>query len=90
MFKPKLFDITPEHARVYGYYERMYTLVDLTAALFFLIGSVLFFYPELVYAGTWLFVIGSALFAARPAVRFLREYHLAQLPLPDDDISSRE
>ncbi|HKJ60413.1 MAG TPA: YrhK family protein [Hyphomicrobiales bacterium] len=89
MFKPKLFDITPEHARVYGYYERIYTIVDLTAALTFLIGSMLFFYPELVYAGTWLFVIGSILFATRPAVRFLREYHLAQLPLPGDDDPSK-
>lgn len=90
MFKPKLFDITPEHARVYGYYERVYTIVDLTAALTFLIGSVLFFYPTLVYAGTWLFVIGSVLFATRPAVRFLREYHLAQLPLPGDDSPPKE
>jgi hypothetical protein len=90
MFKPKLFDITPEHARVYGLYERAYTIVDLTAALFFLVGSILFFYPDLVYSGTWLFVIGSVLFAARPVVRFLREYHLAQLPLPGDDDPHKE
>jgi hypothetical protein len=85
MFKPKLFDATPRHAQVYGLYERLYTTIDLIAALLFLVGSVLFFYPELTYAGTWLFVAGSAFFAARPSVRFLREFHLAHLPLPGDD-----
>jgi len=88
MFQPKLFDATPQHARIYGFYERIYTTVDFCAALMFLIGSVLFFYPSLMTSGTWLFVVGSLFFAARPGVRFLREFHLASLPLPDDDRKS--
>ncbi len=87
MFKPELFTATPEHRRVYGIYERIYTTVDLTAALMFLVGSIFFFYSELMDAGTWLFVLGSGCFAARPAVRFMREFHLAQLPVPEDDRS---
>jgi YrhK-like protein len=85
MFKPELFTATPEHRRVYGLYERVYTTVDLIAALTFLVGSILFFYPSMMTAGTWLFVVGSGFFAARPGVRFLREFHLASLPLPGDD-----
>lgn len=85
MFKPTLFDATPKHAEIYGLYERVYTTVDLIAALLFLIGSILFFYNSLQNTGTWMFVFGSLCFAAKPAVRFAREFHLAQLPLPGDD-----
>ncbi|MBX2805992.1 MAG: YrhK family protein [Hyphomicrobiales bacterium] len=90
MFKPKLFAATSQHTRIYGFLERVYTVVDLMAAMFFLIGSISYFYPDLVYVGTWMFVIGSLLFALRPAVRFLREYHLASLPLPEDDRPAEE
>lgn len=85
MFMPKLFDITPEHSRIYGFYERLYTTVDLMAALCFLTGSILFFYPDLDSSQPWFFVGGSVFFTTRPAVRFLREFHLARLPLPGDD-----
>lgn len=90
MFKPELFAATPRHTRVYGLYERVYTTVELTAALLFLIGSILFFYPDLKNTGTWMFVAGSACFAISPTVRFLREFHLARLHLPGDDEYNRE
>lgn len=85
MFKPHLFAATPEHARVYGLYERIYTAIDLVAAWCFVIGSVMFFSEAWLTPGTWLFLIGSLCFAAKPTVRFLREQHLARLPLPADD-----
>lgn len=87
MFEPRRYDATPEHTRIYGLYEKAYTTVDLVAALLFLIGSILFFYNSLQYYGTWMFVIGSLCFAAKPAVRFAREFHLGQLPLPGDERS---
>jgi len=87
-FHPKLFSATPEHIRVYGFYERLYTLVDFTAAIMFVIGSWLFFYPAEAVPATWLFLIGSICFAARPTVRVAREFHLARLPLPDDDAAA--
>jgi len=87
-FHPKLFTATPEHIRVYGFYERLYTLVDFTAAILFVIGSYLFFFPADTEFATWLFLIGSICFAARPTVRVLREFHLARLPLPGDDASA--
>ncbi|MEQ5871244.1 YrhK family protein [Sagittula sp. NFXS13] len=85
MFKSELHDATRKHEKVYGFYEKLYTTIDMLAGLAFLIGSILFFWESTMYSATWLFVIGSALFVAKPASRFAREYHLAQLPLPGDD-----
>ncbi|MEM6486776.1 MAG: YrhK family protein [Pseudomonadota bacterium] len=85
MFKPRLFGASPEHERIYGLYERVYTVIDVVAAWCFVVGSVMFFSEAWVYPGTWLFLLGSFCFAAKPTVRFMREYHLATLPLPGDD-----
>lgn len=85
MFKPERFTATPHHRRIYSRYEKIYTAVDFTAAMTFVIGSILFFYPKLVVDGTWLFLLGSICFAVRPTVRLLRELHLAALPLPRED-----
>ena len=78
-------DKTARHREVWGHYERIYTVIDFLAALSFVVGSILFFYRDLQHEGTWLFLIGSILFAAKPSVRVLREFHLARLPLPEDD-----
>jgi hypothetical protein len=85
MFRPKTFDATPEHERIYGLYERLYTGVDMAAAWCFVIGSAMFFYEAWVTPGIWLFLIGSLFFAARPTIRLMREYRLAALPVPGDD-----
>lgn len=92
MFSPNLFNASSEHRRVYGLYERLYTMVDFAAASMFVVGSALFFFPESQTAATWLFLIGSVFFAARPSVRLMREFHLARLPLPGEDprIKDRE
>jgi len=75
---------SPEHAEVVRKYELYRTVVEFLAALFFVIGSIFFFYDSLIYAGTWLFLIGSILFAARPTVRLLLELRLANLPVPEE------
>ncbi|OAN80864.1 cobalamin biosynthesis protein CobQ [Jannaschia sp. EhC01] len=75
---------TQRHREVYEFYERLYTTMDLAAALFFIVGSIMFFNEDLTYTGTWFFLVGSILFAAKPASRFVREFHLAHLPLPGD------
>ncbi|RYH11641.1 YrhK family protein [Tropicimonas sp. IMCC6043] len=84
MFDPRLHDAGPDHIAVYGFYEKLYTMIDLSAALCFVVGSVMFFFDAWQIPGTWLFLVGSVFFAARLAVRFLREFHLARLPLPGD------
>ncbi len=85
----KLFDhsirsASPKHAEIVREYELYRTIVEFLAALTFVLGSILFFYESLVYAGTWLFLIGSILFAVRPTVRLLLELRLANLPVPSE------
>ncbi len=75
---------TPKHTRIYGRYEKLYTLNDFMAAVLFVIGSVMFFSDNLMYPATWCFTIGSINFLLRPAIKVLREFHLANLPLPGD------
>ncbi len=79
---------TPEQRRLYAVYELTYTLIDAAAALFFLVGSVLFFYQSMQNPAIWLFVVGSACFALKPVLRVVREFHL--LALGDiDDLAAR-
>ncbi|MGV8856019.1 MAG: YrhK family protein [Devosia sp.] len=85
----KLFDeglrtASAKHARAARRSELARTAVEFLAALAFIIGSVLFFYSPLQLAGTWLFLIGSILFAVRPTIKLVLELHLQQLPVPED------
>lgn len=75
---------SPEHAETVRKYELVRTIVEFLAAVTFVLGSIFFFYDTLVYAGTWLFLIGSILFAVRPTVRLLLELRLANLPVPSE------
>lgn len=72
------------HTRIYGRYEKLYTLNDFLAALYFLVGSLLFFNPGLAVPATWCFTLGSVHFMLRPTIKVTREFHLARLPLPGD------
>jgi len=85
----KLFDhsvrtATLKHAEAVRKYELYRTIVEFFAAQCFLLGSNFFFYDSLMYAGTWLFVIGSVLFAIRPTIRLVLELRLADLPVPEE------
>lgn len=85
----KLFDeglrtASARHARAVRHSELVRTVVEFLAALAFIIGSVLFFYAPLQLAGTWLFLIGSILFAVRPSIKLVLELHLQQLPVSED------
>jgi hypothetical protein len=84
IFDSRLRRITPDHEDLVRRYELFRTVVEFLAALTFIIGSVLFFYDRLQVAGTWLFLIGSVLFAVRPTIRLALELHLASLPVPDE------
>ncbi|WP_305985494.1 YrhK family protein [Roseibium sp. MMSF_3544] len=85
----KLFDnaarsASPAHEELVRKYELYRTVVEFLAALTFVIGSIFFFYPSLEFSGTWLFLIGSILFAVRPTIRLLLELQLANLPVPTE------
>ncbi|MCF3935120.1 YrhK family protein [Acuticoccus sp. M5D2P5] len=73
LFYPRGYEMSPRRRRVYATYELIYTLVDFGAAISFITGSVLFFSEALRTAGTWAFLIGSILFAVKPALRLARE-----------------
>jgi len=68
-----------EHREVYALYELAYTMVDFSAALLFVIGSVMFFSESWQIPGTWCFLIGSILFGVKPTLRFVRELHFIRL-----------
>lgn len=61
------------HRDIYAAFELAHTAVDLAAALLFVVGSCLFLQDAWRHVGTWLFVVGSVLFAVRPSLRFARE-----------------
>lgn len=60
-------------ARTWARFEIAYTAIDFTAALLFIIGSVLFFGEDTQTSATWLFLIGSLFFALKPTLRLVRE-----------------
>ncbi|WP_016693506.1 YrhK family protein [Rhodococcus rhodochrous] len=60
-------------------YETASIVNDVLIAVFFTVGSVLFFFDSTQIAGTWLFLFGSLDFLARPVIRLSRRTHLRRL-----------
>ncbi|WMS41044.1 YrhK family protein [Acuticoccus sp. MNP-M23] len=73
LFEPHGTTMPPRQRRLYAAFEIAYTLAEFSAATAFIAGSVLFFYPDLETAGTWMFLIGSVLFALKPTLRLVKE-----------------
>ncbi len=65
--------------RVYAAFELAHTVVDFLAAVSFLVGSVLFLFPEYETPAIWLFIIGSVFFCAKPSLRLAREIKLLRM-----------
>lgn len=84
LFDHELRSASEDHAEIVRKYELYRTIVEFLAAATFILGSVFFFYESLLFAGTWLFLIGSILFAVRPTIRLLLELRLANLPVPEE------
>ncbi|RJS93738.1 YrhK family protein [Salinisphaera sp. Q1T1-3] len=57
-------------------YEIVSIANDVLIGVWFLIGTVFFFYDSLVYWGTWLFLVGSIEMLIRPTIRLVRRVHL--------------
>jgi hypothetical protein len=70
-------------------YEVVSIVNDLLVAVWFVVGSVLFFSDSTATAGTWFFLVGSIQLMVRPMIRLARRVHvqrLTQRPTePDDD-----
>ncbi|AXI48066.1 N-acetyl-gamma-glutamyl-phosphate reductase [Sulfitobacter sp. SK012] len=83
IFNPDNHTRTEQHKKIYAYCELAYTIVDVSAAVLFVIGSILFFSETTTYIATWLFVVGSVLFGLRPTIKLYRE--VAYLRVGDYD-----
>ncbi|RVV98847.1 hypothetical protein EKE94_08110 [Mesobaculum littorinae] len=84
LFHPQNRHVSDRHAKLWAHTEIAYTIVDFGAALCFVVGSVMFFFETWQTPGTWLFLIGSILFAAKPTIRLWRESRLLALGDPQD------
>ncbi|MDF2232739.1 YrhK family protein [Albimonas sp. CAU 1670] len=76
LFEPGAKHATAQSRRIFAIYEIVYTCVDFGAALTFIIGSIMFFSDAWQIPGTWMFLVGSILFAVKPTLRLVREVHL--------------
>jgi len=74
LFNPDNHTRSQVHKELYALYSLAYTIVDFTAALMFIVGSILFFHEDTTYIGTWLFLIGSVCFGLRPTITMMREF----------------
>ena len=79
---------TDAKKRYYAIVELIYTAVDFTAAVCFVIGSVMSLSEDWRTAATCFFIAGSVLFAFKPVLRLAREIKLAAMG-DDDNLAKR-
>lgn len=79
LFHPQNRYQSEDHARIWAFYEIIYTFVDFSAAAMFVVGSILFFWESTTFAATWLFLVGSVFFGLKPSIRLWREIRMARL-----------
>ncbi|GGJ87128.1 hypothetical protein GCM10007063_07000 [Lentibacillus kapialis] len=60
-------------------YEFFYNLNDILIAIWFIVGSIFFFWTVTTEAGTWLFLIGSIELLVRPFIRIGQKVHLEKV-----------
>ena len=61
-------------------YETLSIANDFFIAIWFLVGSILFLYPDMAEPAAWLFILGSFQFLIRPTLRLMSHIHLKRLP----------
>ncbi|NUR10169.1 MAG: YrhK family protein [Nocardioidaceae bacterium] len=72
-------DIGHEELVVRRRYEALSIGNDVLIALWFLVGSILFFWEATTVAATWCFLLGSIEFLVRPAIRLARHVHIGRI-----------
>lgn len=60
-------------------YEVLSILDDVLIAVFFIVGSLLFFSTSTETAGVWLFLLGSLAMLMRPLLQLSRRVHLKRI-----------
>ncbi len=61
-------------------YQTASIVNDFLIGIWFLLGSVAFFWPGWEPVGVWLFVVGSAQLIVRPSIRLAHRIHLRAIP----------
>lgn len=77
---PLALRIGPDELVLRDRYELLSIGNDILVALWFVAGSVLFFWESTTTLATWLFVAGSVELLIRPVIRLARRVHLRRLP----------
>jgi hypothetical protein len=72
-------DFGSDHIIIARRYRALGALNDLFIAIWFLTGSVLFFFDSLMTGGTWLFVVGSLQLLLRPAITLAELIHVKRV-----------
>ncbi|AYY12977.1 hypothetical protein EF847_09940 [Actinobacteria bacterium YIM 96077] len=57
-------------------YETASIVNDILIALWFIVGSIMYFFAAWETAGTWCFLVGSIELLVRPLIRLSRHIHL--------------
>ena len=65
-----------EELTIRNRYEVLAIMNDLLIAVFFIVGSALFFSTSTETAGVWLFLLGSIAMLIRPLIQLSRRVHL--------------
>lgn len=60
-------------------YEVVSICNDILIALWFIAGSIMFFYSDLMVPGTWCFLLGSIELLIRPLIRLTRLVHIRSM-----------
>ncbi len=79
LFAPENSTLSDRHRRLHIQSSIAYNFVDFVACFLFVIGSILFFYADTLYAGTWCFLIGSIFFGLRPTIRVYTEFRYKRM-----------
>lgn len=71
--------IGPEELVIRQRYEVLSIANDILIAVWFIIGSIMFFSSAYTELGTWLFLLGSVELLIRPVIRLSRRVHLRRV-----------
>ena len=77
---PLVFTLGDRELVIRRRYQALSIVNDILVAIWFLVGSIMFFSEAWTYTGTWFFVIGSVELLIRPVIRLARQVHLQRLP----------
>ncbi|WP_244869444.1 YrhK family protein [Tetragenococcus muriaticus] len=77
--KELTFTLFKHDIEIGAFYNLLYQANDVILALFFIVGSFLFFKESTTFYGTILFVIGSFQLLIRPLIMISKEIHIYRI-----------